>query len=210
MTSELCCRPFFIDISLTDTKTTFMENETKKRGIPFREFLEKSVNLLTVFGILNALFIFSLTFKNSGAYQFLGVAFFIMSILVWIEIILSIFEATDDTWRYTLLYFLFCSVGVGLVWLFIELFRVYVAAGLFFALIFLIIAAINVPAIWIGRKLTAKMKEKRRRNILTIVLLISILLTGVFFSLTGKYVRPVITPIFEKVVGDTTIVNHLK
>jgi hypothetical protein len=100
-----------------------MEQTKNKAGRPFREFLEKSVNLMTVFGILNALFLFSTNYKHSGSFQFLGIGFFVMSIVVWVELILFALDCSDNTWRYGMFYLMSCIVGIGLGWLFVEVFR---------------------------------------------------------------------------------------
>jgi len=53
-----------------------MENQTNKKGIPFKEFLDKTTNLVTLFGVFNALFIYSISLDNEGSAEFLVPSFF--------------------------------------------------------------------------------------------------------------------------------------
>ena len=44
-----------------------MENDIKDKGILFKDFLDKTTNLITLFGVFNALFIYSTTIDSEGA-----------------------------------------------------------------------------------------------------------------------------------------------
>lgn len=170
-----------------------MESE-KKIGIPFREFLNKATNLITVFGIFNALFIFSTSFQRTNAYQLLGIAFFILSVYLWVEIILMAMECSDTTWRYEIFIMFSVGIAVGLVILFYELFKMQVIlitiAGLFFILVFPMIHF----AIKLSSKRIAKMNETKRKWTFLILIIVAMCTAILILKITS----PVLKPVFQK------------
>jgi hypothetical protein len=94
-------------------------NEGDKEGIQFKDFLDKSTNLITVFGVLNALFIYSVTIDDTVFKSFLLPSFFILSLLCWLEIILFTIRSDNGSIKYDIFYFLSCSIQLGLIWYFI-------------------------------------------------------------------------------------------
>jgi hypothetical protein len=170
-----------------------MESE-KKIGIPFPEFINKATNLITVFGIFNALFIFSTSFEKTQAYQFLGIAFFVLSVYVWIEIISMAMKFSDTTWRYELFIMFAVSITIGLVVLFYELFKLQIlvvaAAGLYFIILFII----GTLVMKVSMKKLAKMKGNKRQIITLLLIIASITITFIIL----KILSPSLKPLFEK------------
>jgi hypothetical protein len=75
-----------------------MSAENKNIGIPFKDFLDQSTNLITIFGVLNALSLYSMSLKNESAQvaSFLLPAFFLLGLFVWFELILF---AVRSNWK---------------------------------------------------------------------------------------------------------------
>jgi hypothetical protein len=174
-----------------------MTEEKKKKSIPFKKFLDKSTNLITIFGIFNALFIYSTTLigLKSDAAQFLLPTFFLLSALIWYELILFTMKSSDGSWKYFMFYFLSASIEVGLLWYFIDTF-----AGLLFILLvlvifFLMVFSLSMLFIRILRKPISRLKETARNNVAALIGLISIIILAFLISI----VLPVIKPFSEKV-----------
>ncbi|WP_414524170.1 hypothetical protein, partial [Umezakia ovalisporum] len=72
-----------------------MENESKEKEVSFKDFLDKTTNLVTLFGVFNALFIFSTTLDTEGPAEFLLSTFLLLSIFVWLELILFTLASSD-------------------------------------------------------------------------------------------------------------------
>jgi len=94
----------------------------------FRQHLESHINLLTIFGILNAVLIFAsqakdvvlekLDLLNDGM-QFVNLAMYALSILVLVEIIKSTLEVAGRSWQFHAYYFCLCftTLGIGLMFI---------------------------------------------------------------------------------------------
>jgi hypothetical protein len=180
-----------------------MEPE-KKIGIPFRDFVNKSTNLITVFGIFNALFIFSTTFEKTMAYQFLGIAFFALSVYVWIEIILMAIDCSDTSWRYELFSMFAISITIGLFVLFYHLFKLQIilltAAAVFFILFFIL----THYTIKLSIKRLAKVKETRRKSVIFLIMLASMFLTVIILKIGKPLIKPVFNKWLDSAVQDST------
>lgn len=88
-----------------------MEDQpSPKRGIPFRTFINDSVNLLTVFGIFNALTVYSIGIDQQIAMALVTPVFMVLSIIVWWQLMLFTMESNEGSKVYD---FFICS----LVWL---------------------------------------------------------------------------------------------
>lgn len=140
-----------------------MEKETKnkkKKAIPFKDFLEKSVSLITIFGIFNALFIYSNTIENQGASDFLLPTFYLLSLVVWFEIIISAVDSSNGNWRYELFYFLSCSIFIGLTWYFMSIFSPLLITLLIYGSFLLLIYLIARTFVFFLPKLIKKTSPK--------------------------------------------------
>lgn len=86
-----------------------MKEQKPDKAIIFSKFLESQTNLLTIFGIFNALAIWSNGIKNEKIQIFLTLVFLFLSILVLYEIIISFFHFSD----YSIKAQLFCLLLIG-------------------------------------------------------------------------------------------------
>ncbi len=147
-----------------NTKQETVDNSNIS-GIPFRVFLERSTNLMTIFGILNVLFIFSASIDDTNVKLFLLPSFFLLSVFVWLEIILFTIESSDNSFRYEVFYFLSAVVELGLLWYFaINFYFILVAVGIvaaFFGLAYLL----TLFLIWLLPSLI--LRFVKRKNIST-------------------------------------------
>lgn len=177
-----------------------MEEQTDKKGLPFKDFLDKTTNLITVFGIFNALFIYATTIEDSGAAEFLLPTFFLLSILVWIELVLFTVKSNDGSAKYYLFYILISTIGVGLIWFFVKKFAGLIALLIFIGIFFLFIFLFTKIITWTFIKFLAKRKEKNRDNYIYGIIMVSIILAG----LTIKLSSPLIKPAINKIIPETS------
>jgi hypothetical protein len=112
--------------------------DSQNNKLPFKDFLDKSTNLITIFGVLNALFVYTTTIDNETAQAFLLPSFFVLSLLVWLEIIKFGLKSGDNSVDYTLFYFLACSIEIGLIIYFVSIFSSLVVLVGALAIIFLL------------------------------------------------------------------------
>lgn len=173
-----------------------MQNQSEHKGTPFKLFLDKSTNLVTLFGVFNALFIYSSTIDSKGAAEFLLPSFFVLSILVWLELILLTVSSNDGSIKYQLFYFLLCSVEIGLVWYFIHKFSSLIFLLTFLGFLFLFVFLFTRVLSWTFLRWLIKLSEKKRDNILYIIILVSTILSG----LCIKLILPALKPIIAKVL----------
>lgn len=152
--------------------------DDKKKGIPFRDFLDKTTNLITLFGVFNALFIYSSTIETNIATDFLLPSFFLLSMLVWLELILFTLSSSDGSFRYKLFYFLFCSVEIGLTYYFIiEFSDLLIQTGI----IGILLLAVTFLAYILLRfciKRLERSHKKQREIYIYIALICSVVLSG--------------------------------
>jgi hypothetical protein len=124
----------------------------------------------------------------------LGIAFFVLSVYVWIEIISMAMKSSDTTWRYELFIMFAASITIGLVILFYELFKpqivIVAAAGLYFIILFII----GTLVMKVSMKRLAKMKGNRRQVITLLLIIASIAITFIIL----KTLSPSLKPLFEK------------
>lgn len=188
-----------------------MENDTKEKGVPFKDFLDKTTNLVTLFGVFNALFIYSTTLESKGAAEFLLPSFFILSIFVWLELILFTLASDDGTRKYELFFFLLCSVEIGLVWYFVVKFGGLLILLAFFGIFFLIVFLLTNVLTKIFLRPLSKTKDKKRKNLIFVLILVSILLSGLILKLSDPLLGPILKKIIpEKVQTQTDSTNKTK
>jgi hypothetical protein len=174
-----------------------MEPLEPKKGIPFRSFLEKSVNLMVVFGILNSLYIFSTTITENGLYQYFAIPFLALSIFVWVEIILLARESTNNTWRYELFMALSMAVGVGLVFLLFIRFSLALRVVLFLVVLIAITYYISKLVDLLFGRMFPKVRNKRPQAFLFWAIIISIAVLFAIFTIGRPYVTPTLTKFFS-------------
>lgn len=165
-----------------------METEKKNRGIPFKEFLDKSTNLITIFGVLNALFIYSFGIANKSAAEFLVPSFFILSLLVWLELILFAMDSSDESVKYHVFYILACCIEIGFIIFFIHEFAGILYLFACFGLFFLLIYLISKLLIHVLAKYLIKLSDRKRKYGLFPILLLSIIPSAYCLKYTSPYI----------------------
>lgn len=151
-------------------------------SMSFREFLNKSTGLFTVFGIFNALLIYSDSLRFDDAKQFLVPTFYLLSILVWVEIIVYSLDSSNKSFQYKLFYVLACAVLIGLTWYFMATFgSILIGLGIAIAplAIFYILARFSIIL------LTPYLKKKIKKN--WIILFIEIFIAIIPTMIVVKY-----------------------
>ncbi len=167
-----------------------MDNNKISSETPFKIFLDKSTNLITIFGIFNALFIYSSSIENTDIKSILLPSFFLLSMFVWLELIIFALHSSDRGNKYHLFYFLLCIVEIGLVYYFIILFKDLLIdigiTGGFLGIIF----GVAMLFIWMLAKYLARLKEKNREKSIFLVILISMIITTATFKIILHYSIP--------------------
>jgi hypothetical protein len=167
-----------------------MDTDKNSTETPFKIFLDKSTNLITIFGVFNALFIYSSSIANTEIKSFLLPSFFLLSMFVWLELIIFALRSSDGGNKYHLFYFLLCLVEIGLVYYFFILFKdlliVLGAMGIFWGVIY----GIVMLFIWMLAKYLARLKEKNREKGIFIVILTSMIITVTIFKIVLHYSLP--------------------
>lgn len=178
-----------------------MENEKDKIGISFKDYLDKSTNLVTLFGVFNALFIYSATLDSKDAAEFMLPSFFILSMFVWLELILFTLSSNDGSKKYEFFLFLLCTIEFGLAYYFIVKFSglliLLALFGIFFIFFFLFMRLLT----WLSLTRFVNTKKFKRKSYLFILMITSILLSGV----TMKILFPLVQPVLEKLVPSNVV-----
>lgn len=152
-------------------------DDKKNKGILFRDFLDKTTNLITLFGVFNALFIYSSTIEISVVTDFLLPSFFLLSMLVWLELILLTLSSSDGSFRYIIFYFLFCSVEIGLTYYFIIKFSdLLIQIGI--VGILLVVIALAYILLKFFTKRLERSNEKQKEIYIYIALIFSVVLSS--------------------------------
>ncbi len=174
------------------------ENDLRKK-IPFKEFLDKSTNLITIFGVLNALLIYSSTINNKNIVQFLLPAFFALSLLVWFELILFAIDSNNGSKKYELFYFLACSIELGFLWYFVLIFKTLLSLLAFYGLFILLLYGIFKILLLILTKWLINYKSKTRRNLLALMLIISSIISGLILLFLLNLFEPWLKEVFKTI-----------
>jgi hypothetical protein len=175
-----------------------MDKDSKEKEVPFKDFLDKTTNLVTLFGVFNALFIYSTTLDSEGAAEFLLPTFFILSIFVWLELILFTLSSNDGTWKYELFFFLLCSVEIGLGWYFVVKFAGLLILSVYFGIFILLVFLLTKVLTKIFLPTLSKLKDKKQKNSIFVLILIAIVLSGLILKLTTPALRPIIQMILPE------------
>ena len=141
---------------------------------------------MTIFAILNALFIYSATIDDTNVKLFLLPSFFLLSLLIWFEIILFTLDSSDNSFRYEIFYFLSALVELGLIWYFVvNFYYILIAVGIVGAIFGL--AYILIPLfIWLLPKWILRLIKNERINkkaVTSIVVLMAILISMVVLKI---------------------------
>ncbi|MGE7776582.1 hypothetical protein ACQKLP_17780 [Chitinophaga sp. NPDC101104] len=110
-------------------------------AISFKQHLENNTNLLTIFGILNAVILFSsqeievkddkLKFIENGM-QFISISMYLLSLMVLFEIIRGTIDYASERWEFQFFYFLLCTTTIGVGMLFFQQYWPVLGGFLFF------------------------------------------------------------------------------
>ena len=153
-------------------------DDKKNKGIPFRDFLDKTTNLITLFGMFNALFIYSSTIEINIVTDFLLPSFFLLSMLVWLELILLTLSSSDGSFRYKIFYFLFCSVEIGLTYYFIIKFSdLLIQIGIIGILLLVVITLAYILLFFFTKQLE-RSNKKQKEIYIYIALIFSVVLSS--------------------------------
>jgi hypothetical protein len=170
-----------------------MEDQRKDNKIEFKDFLDQCTNLATLFGVFNALLIYSFTIQDSDSDQFLIPTFLILSIFVWYELILFTLKSSDGSRKYLIFFGLICSVQIGLILLFIKKFATVLfflfSFLVFFGVIYILVIIFNwlffncLPKKWLQ-----KLGEKKLEKSMYIIIFISIIIGGFVLKIISTYI----------------------
>lgn len=166
--------------------------EEKDTEIKFKDFLDKTTNLITLFGVFNALFIYSTTIKDQSVTDFLLPSFFGLSLFVWFELILFTLQSSNGSRKYLIFFALICAVEIGLIWLFALLFSSLLIWGLLQGIFFLLIYFIFDILLKIMSPFLIKINDKQSKNIVFLLIFLSLIINGLTLKFSLKYVLPLI------------------
>jgi len=168
-----------------------MPNEPERQGIPFREFLDKSTNLITIFGVFNALFIYSITIPHKTAASFLLPTFLLLSVLVWLELILYAMNANNGSIKYQLFYFACCTIELGLIIYFSVAFSPLLWMILVFGILMCSTYLLGLLFIKLFGRLLLRKFKIRVQVVSFIVYLIALLISGLLLRLTIPFLAKI-------------------
>lgn len=155
-------------------------SKEKSNKLAFREFLDKSTNLITIFGVLNALVIYSSTHSIANASKVLPPCFFILSTWVWLEIIGLAVSSYNNSIKYIFFFLLAILIQIGLVILFVDLYKVLTGS----TILIIIVLGLFALAGWITLRLYLKRLKKRKgkRTLLDEILFYAIMILLILSS----------------------------
>ncbi|MCF8453941.1 MAG: hypothetical protein K9G42_12100 [Pedobacter sp.] len=162
----------------------------------FKDFLDKSTNLITIFGILNALFIYSTTISDKDILPFLAPTFYLLSMLVWLELILFALECNDGSLKYKAFYYLIATIEIGLGYYFIRQFKLLLVELASLGLFFLCILLYGYLMIVILKPIIRRLTDKQFKIYQFIMIILATILGGI----TMMFINPLIHPWIEMIV----------
>lgn len=176
-------------------------NDNEKKS--FKEYLDSITNLLTVFGIFNALFIFSGTVEDDTAASFLLPTFFVLSMFIWYELIVYSLKYIDTSKKFEFFSLFLGFIGIGMVWYFIVKFKplimllsvqfsLYLLVGILAYILF------KVTSLIFKRKLSLR-NDGKNRTIKFSIFLISLIISGVILKFNAIH----IVKLLEKIIPET-------
>ena len=170
-----------------------MEKGNHEIKVEFKEFLDKCTNLISLFGIFNALLIYSFSIQDSDIDQFLIPPFLVLSLFVWYHLILFTLKSSDGSRNYHIFFGLICMVQIGLLILFVK--------KLASLLLFLLTASIYFGFIWIlvlffgwiftkcgSKKWHQSLTDKKINNVTFIIMFVSIISSGIMLHILASYI----------------------
>lgn len=172
-----------------------MENETTpsaSESKSFRKFLNESNNLISIFGVCNALFIYSSTLGEKGPGEFLIPSFFMLSAFVWLELIMFAFKSNDGSRKYEIFIFLLAMVELGLIEYFIQKFTGLIILAFFFLLLLGIMFLVIWPLPRLFKRLLKKAGPKWRENWAYLMVLFAMGVAVLILKFSSPLIKPVI------------------
>lgn len=155
----------------------------------FKKHLEDNVNLLTIFGIFNALILFTgqgkeidphkLDLFNNGM-QFISISMYVLSILVLIELINNTIDTDNKSWKFKTFEICLLSTTAGIGFIFLDkYFDLLIGFGFVFATLIIagIIAGILGLIKYVLPKRLLKVLEKQKQTVAFIQILSGIIIT---------------------------------
>lgn len=167
------------------------KEKKEKKALSFKKFLDKSTNLIAIFGIFNALFIYSGSVENLDASSFLLPTFFILSLLVWYELIRFTLKSSNYSWKYNVFLFLAFSIEIGLIWFFVSAFGTLVYSLLVFGIFILVTYLLGILIIKVFRKPLSRLKKSISLNLTYLIIIISFIASGFFLKMVAPALRQV-------------------
>jgi len=167
------------------------------KGVPFTKFLNESVNLLTAFGILNGLILFS--FEISGFLStILAIPLFVISILIWFEVLKMCRRSDDQSISYMIFWYSAIAIQFGLIVYFITLFRTFSTFMLLLGCMYGSMAGTIEILFRIIQKRTGKPRDQLYGHF-PLIIMIAVLV----MAFVGKYiVGPLISPVLRGQILD--------
>lgn len=173
--------------------------DTSGKGIPFKEFLDKSTNLITIFGVLNALIIYSATLDNKSAQSFLLPSLFLLSLLTWFELILFALRSSNESIKYEIFYFLACTVQLGLVWYFVTAFSGLVLLVVIFMVWMGLTFLVGQGLVRLFASLMVTRSQQIRKLFVLLIFITSLIISGLLIRICLPLLKPLIDEIpFER------------
>jgi hypothetical protein len=153
-------------------------NETTK-SIPFRKFLEKSVHLISVLGVFNAIAVFAGTIKDQNQEILTTIAFISMliSLLVINELLTFASNSDDKSYKYTVFKIGMILMEVFLAYYIFNTYRLQVLLSIYGVLAFLFYYGFNWGINKIHNKKIIECYEKHKSLILSVVIGFSLFLS---------------------------------
>jgi len=172
----------------------------KSQAITFRTHLEDNVNLLTIFGILNALIIFSQQGKDVDPYkldlfnngmQLVSISMYVLSILVLIELINNSIVSDNKSRKFQTFHLcmLLTTLGIGLIFL-DKYFDLLMGLGLAFMILIVagtIAGILGVIKFLIPKRSLLKL-EKRNQTVILIQIMLALMITYFIIKITHRLI----------------------
>jgi hypothetical protein len=165
-----------------------------KIGIPFREFLGKVTNLITIFGVLNAILLFIPNINDKAVGEILSLCFWILSLMVWWEIIVMGMESNNESLKYSTFFFLSAVIEMALAWYFIKINLEFVAIAVANLVFMLAWGGLGVLCVRIFQKQIIKAGKKRARDLI----FLAFVAAGIYLYLLMELLEAITAPQIEK------------
>lgn len=182
--------------------TTMLGLEPKLiEKISFKQLLDESTNLLSIFGILNAIILFATQKQEPSGevldlfgegMQFISISMYLFSILVLIELIQHIFSSNIDSWKVQMYYFLLCTTTLGMGGLFLYHYWPLIAGVGMMFLFMLFVAVIFLCLRWILSKfsfINRRLDNLAPKNITGVMMIVAIIIGGLVVKLIKYLAR---------------------